>query len=219
MTNQPGPGSLSADPVEQWVNEAARVIYEQYMLTGTDKPFWERGARALASIPLPVASAPIDDDDDPSADPRWNAGVGFAMKLFCDYLGVDPDAVTWDAATETVDGDVSAVIGNILRTKYGEDFDPSAACDGNGYIVEFGDQNFACVACDGTGSSSEAILRKQIEAAARIMNDEGFAISLPWEGSLDDAELARYKVLRKAIAAALSQSPAPLPVAGEREAT
>jgi hypothetical protein len=69
-----------------------------------------------------------DEDwrDDPSSDERWNAGVDCAMKLFCDYLGVDPSTVTWDAATETVDGDVSAVIGNILRTKYGEDWSPAS---------------------------------------------------------------------------------------------
>jgi len=72
-------------------------------------------------------AAPEPDDwrEDPSADERWNAGVDFVMKLLCDFLGVDPDDVTWDAATETVDGDVSAVIGNILRTKYGEDWGPS----------------------------------------------------------------------------------------------
>ena len=29
--------------------------------------------------------------------------------------------VNWDAATETLDGDVQAVIGNILRARFGED--------------------------------------------------------------------------------------------------
>jgi hypothetical protein len=53
-------------------------------------------------------------------------GIDFALERLCAFLGVDPAAVTWDAATETVDGDVSAVIGNIMRAKYGEDFDPKA---------------------------------------------------------------------------------------------
>lgn len=53
--------------------------------------------------------------DDPSADERWNAGCDFAMEQLCAFLGVDPHMVSWDAATETVDGDVCAVIGNILR--------------------------------------------------------------------------------------------------------
>jgi hypothetical protein len=78
-----------------------------------------------AELRASVAQTTVDDwKDDPSADERWNAGVDCAMKLLCDYLGVDPNAVTWDAATETVDGDISAVIGNILRSKFCEDWSP-----------------------------------------------------------------------------------------------
>ena len=65
--------------------------------------------------------------DDPSSDERWNAGLDFGMRHFCYALGVDPKAVRWDAATETLDGDVIAVIWNILREKMGEDWDPDAA--------------------------------------------------------------------------------------------
>lgn len=65
--------------------------------------------------------------DDPSADERWNAGLDFGMVQLCAVLGVDPHMVTWDAATETLDGDVCAAIGNIFRTKYGDDFDPTAS--------------------------------------------------------------------------------------------
>jgi hypothetical protein len=61
--------------------------------------------------------------DDPSADERWQAGCDFAMVQLCAVVGVDPKSVNWDAATETLDGDVSAVIGNILRAKLGDDFD------------------------------------------------------------------------------------------------
>lgn len=86
-----------------------------------------RDQAAAAFAMRAPAQAASDWRDDPSADERWNAGVDFVMKLLCDYLGVDPAAVTWDAATETVEGDVSAVIGNILRAKYGEDWGPAAA--------------------------------------------------------------------------------------------
>jgi hypothetical protein len=48
------------------------------------------------------------------------------MQQFCAVLDVDPAKVTWDAATETVEGDVQAVIWNILRTRFGEDWDPDA---------------------------------------------------------------------------------------------
>jgi hypothetical protein len=65
--------------------------------------------------------------DDPTADEGWNAGCDFAMMQLCKFLGVDPEKVTWDAATETVEGDVQAVIGNILRMKFGDDWSPSAA--------------------------------------------------------------------------------------------
>lgn len=70
---------------------------------------------------------PDDWQDDPSADERWNAGLDFGMVQLCAVLGVDPHMVNWDAATETLDGDVCAAIGNIFRTKYGEDFDPTAS--------------------------------------------------------------------------------------------
>lgn len=63
--------------------------------------------------------------EDPSSDERWQEGCNFAMEQLCEFLGVNPRDVRWDAATETLDGDVQAVIGNILRAKYGEDWGPS----------------------------------------------------------------------------------------------
>ena len=63
--------------------------------------------------------------EDPSSDERWLDGCNFAMEQLCEFLGVNPRDVRWDAATETLDGDVQAVIGNILRAKYGEDWGPS----------------------------------------------------------------------------------------------
>lgn len=88
---------------------------------------------ALLSAPQPVAvaqSAKVPDEDwrdDPGADERWNAGCDFALEQLGKYLGIDLASITWDGATETVEGDVEAVIGNILRAKYGEDWGPSLA--------------------------------------------------------------------------------------------
>lgn len=57
----------------------------------------------------------------------FDEGIEFALTQLCKWLEVDPKSVCWDAATETVEGDVSAVIGNILRAKYGDDFSPQLA--------------------------------------------------------------------------------------------
>ncbi len=62
--------------------------------------------------------------DDPTSNPAWNDGCDFAMTQLCIFLGVNQSDVRWDAATETVDGDVQAVIGNILRAKFGENWGP-----------------------------------------------------------------------------------------------
>lgn len=79
--------------------------------------------------PQPAAAQGEAEDwkDDPSADERWQAGCDFAMVQLCHALDVDPKAVRWDAATETLDGDVIAVIWNILRAKMGDDWDPDAS--------------------------------------------------------------------------------------------
>lgn len=84
-------------------------------------------AAALSTPPAAVEKEADDWRDDPSADERWNAGLDFAMGQFCAALGVDPKSVRWDAATETLDGDVNAVIWNILRARFGEDWDPATA--------------------------------------------------------------------------------------------
>ncbi|MFZ5692433.1 MAG: hypothetical protein ACOY5F_14385 [Pseudomonadota bacterium] len=73
--------------------------------------------------------------EDPSADERWQAGCDFAMVHLCKALDVDPQAVRWDAATETLDGDVIAVIWNILRAKMGEDWDPGTAARPRNFLA------------------------------------------------------------------------------------
>jgi hypothetical protein len=88
---------------------------------------FDNASDMLGYLNAPAREAEPDDwRSDPSADERWNLGLDFGMNLLCDYLGVDKNEVIWDAATETVEGDVSAVIGNILRTKYGENWSPAS---------------------------------------------------------------------------------------------
>lgn len=85
---------------------------------------------ALASRPAVEATA--DWRDDPSSDERWNAGLDFAMLQLCAALGVDADSISFDAATETLDGDVQSVMWRILQARFGEDFpapSPSTAGD------------------------------------------------------------------------------------------
>jgi hypothetical protein len=53
-------------------------------------------------------------------------GIDFALEQLCGFLGVDQAAVCWDAATETLDGDVRSVIGNILRARFGDDWSPAS---------------------------------------------------------------------------------------------
>jgi hypothetical protein len=79
--------------------------------------------------PYPERTAPPRPDreaedwrDNPSADERWNAGLEYGMTQLCAVLGVDPKTINWDAATETLDGDVGAVLGNILCARFGEDW-------------------------------------------------------------------------------------------------
>lgn len=62
------------------------------------------------------------DEYDPASDDRWNAGVDFAMMQLCKTLKVDPKSVNWDAATDTLDGDVGSVIGNVLEKAMGDNW-------------------------------------------------------------------------------------------------
>lgn len=61
-----------------------------------------------------------DWQTDPAASPAWNAGCDFAMTALCKMLKVDPNSVSWDAATEELEGDVMSVIGNIMVAAFGD---------------------------------------------------------------------------------------------------
>jgi len=109
--------SASLDEIVTEMDRRGRVIEEL-----------EAKIEALSATPAPSQDAAVASSsnwrDDPSADERWNAGLDYAMTHLCKLLGVETGAVTWDAATETLDGDVMAVLGNIMRAKYGEDWGP-----------------------------------------------------------------------------------------------
>ncbi|BBB99364.1 hypothetical protein [Bradyrhizobium elkanii] len=117
---------------------------------------------ALAKIDRAIGASRVVaqgamQDDDPTANEQWNAGCDFALAHLCKFLGVDFKAVSWDAATETVDGDVLAVIGNILRVKFGEDWGP----------------NDAPALTEGQSASPPVEVRKQNDAIDEICIDGG----------------------------------------------
>lgn len=51
-----------------------------------------------------------------------DAGINYAIERLCEILDVDPKSISWDAATETLDGDVMSVICNVLIAAYGDDW-------------------------------------------------------------------------------------------------
>lgn len=89
-----------------------------------------------ALLPAPQDASPAQADDwrdDPSADERWNAGLQYGLDQLCTVLGVDPQTVNWDAATETLDGDVQSVIGNILTKRFGDDWQAALSLHSEGW--------------------------------------------------------------------------------------
>lgn len=75
------------------------------------------------SAPTPTE---VGDHEDLASDERWNAGVNYAIERLCEIFGIDPKAINWDAATETLDGDVMSVICNVLVAAYGEEWSSNA---------------------------------------------------------------------------------------------
>jgi hypothetical protein len=104
--------------------------------------------------PLYVRTEPQSSSmasDDPTASKEWNDGCDFAMTQLCKFLDVEPSSVSWDAATETVEGDVSAVIGNILRAKFGEDWGPQ--CQAVSAQHRYDQDGQTCPTCGRVGNS------------------------------------------------------------------
>ncbi len=72
-------------------------------------------ARVTACL-IPADQSAIDA----AKTEAWDEGCDTAMIALCTVVGADPAKVNWDAATETVEGDVASVIGNILTAGLGE---------------------------------------------------------------------------------------------------
>lgn len=112
---------------EKALDAAGRALVKQFRI------IWPKGgfpalkeARQLVTAALSALEpAPAEAEgwrDDPAADGRWSAGLDYGQNQLCHVLGIDPRDVMWDAATETLDGDVRSVIGNILTQRFGDDW-------------------------------------------------------------------------------------------------
>lgn len=80
---------------------------------------WRRGGAEITPLyatPEPRRDGVREEDGD------LDAGINYAIERLCEVLDVDPKSISWDAATETMDGDVMSVICNVLRAAYGEEW-------------------------------------------------------------------------------------------------
>ncbi|HMI56396.1 MAG TPA: hypothetical protein VK494_09425 [Gemmatimonadaceae bacterium] len=155
--------------------------------------------RLLKTEILHRGSSAGNVDDDPTASEPWNLGCDFAMIQLCNFLGVQPTTVSWDAATETLDGDVQAVIGNILRAKFGEDWGPDHAPDepqrsaGNAGVPELDRikttmKRLTDTQCMRSGQMDEALLytlRSDVERYLSVLTNE------PQRSAGNDTERAK----------------------------
>lgn len=118
--------NFSGDPLTDALDDLRKLMgypLEEPAPVNTVAAF--RKALADAKAAVAANAAPQADwRDDPSADERWNAGVDYAQQKLCKVLDVNPVVVNWDAATETVDGDIEAVTANILTLAMGERWRP-----------------------------------------------------------------------------------------------
>jgi hypothetical protein len=101
----------------------------------------------------------MEEDADLSQDAIWNSGVDAALIELCAVLDVDVESFSWDAATEDVGGDIRAVIGNIMRAKYGEDWDPKSVipCHRCGHLCNWPARPQACDGRHGADAYSAAL--------------------------------------------------------------
>lgn len=133
LAPSPPSGAVSSEPITQkemielfgseMPIEAVSLLYDcpdDWTIADVRRKLRE----IAAALPAPSVAKAVAEDwrDDPSADERWNAGLDYGQTQLCHVLGIDPATVNWDAATETLDGDVQAVIGNILTARFGDDW-------------------------------------------------------------------------------------------------
>lgn len=115
--------TTDANEAEQFATKADAEAYPAYKLIASDPAISITEHVFINARPEEAArQGEVDWRDDPACDERWSAGLDFAMLQLCAAIGVDPDSISFDAATETLDGDVQSVMWRILRAKFGEDF-------------------------------------------------------------------------------------------------
>ncbi|HEV7286687.1 MAG TPA: hypothetical protein VGN75_17685, partial [Kaistia sp.] len=122
------PAAEAFSPVDETTRDQIAAVM---LLHGTEAQ--QREAAEYAGLKPPAAEALGDDwRDDPSSDERWSAGVDYHAQQLCAVLGVEPKTVSWDAATEELEGDVRSVIGNILTAAMGESWMDRPAAEAPG---------------------------------------------------------------------------------------
>lgn len=57
----------------------------------------------------------LDTDD-------FHEGVSYGIEALAHVLGIDVNSFSHDAATETMEGDVKAVISNALTARFGDEW-------------------------------------------------------------------------------------------------
>ncbi|GJE29786.1 DUF551 domain-containing protein [Methylobacterium organophilum] len=159
-------------------------------------------AQERAAPPAPTDGKLAEDwRKDPSADDRWNAGLDYGQRQLCAVLGVDPGSVSWDAATETLDGDVRSVIGNILTAWAGDEW-RGVASPGE-KVLGAGSADWKLVPLEPTP--------RMLAAAREAMKSFHEEVTEGWERSGSRSANRRKDRLRyrAMLAAAPTTSPAP----------
>jgi len=75
----------------------------------------------LDLTPWEHSQGPVPDYESPLMS-VFDSGVTYTIELLVKTLGVPSESVSWDAATETHDGDVGSVIYSALTSAFGEDW-------------------------------------------------------------------------------------------------
>ena len=66
--------------------------------------------------------SPIIYEDDGEVSQDFEKGMEWAVEAIGEMLGVSANDYSWDAATEEWEGDVRAVMGNMLTAALGEEW-------------------------------------------------------------------------------------------------
>ena len=69
-----------------------------------------------------ISEISYDQDGEVSTD--FEKGMEWAVEAIGEMLGVSANDYSWDAANEEWEGDVRAVMGNMLTAALGEDWKP-----------------------------------------------------------------------------------------------